>query len=234
MAICAFREAGLLAKPHDFLGIGAGNEPTVFYLTRYARRVLATDLYLAEGWEESANATMLTDPGWHWPFFWRPERLQVAHMNALHLEVPDESFDGIFSSSSIEHFGDHADVARSLDEMYRVLKPGGILSLSTEFRLAGPAPGIPNVLMFTAEDVDQLIVGDRHWQLMERFLPDCSPRTRDSAIDHMEACREQQHVVERIGALWPHHMTYSVYPHIVMQIPTHTFTSFHVALRKQP
>ena len=42
----------------EVLGVGAGNEPTVFWLTNHVRRVFATDLYLAEGWEESASHRM--------------------------------------------------------------------------------------------------------------------------------------------------------------------------------
>ena len=35
------------------------------------------------------------------------------------------SFDGIFSSGSIEHFGDLDSIRQSVEEMYRVLRPGG-------------------------------------------------------------------------------------------------------------
>ena len=63
MAIMAFDAGGLLDGTRHFLGVGAGNEPTIFHLTRHAASVLATDLYLNEGWEESANSSMLTDPG---------------------------------------------------------------------------------------------------------------------------------------------------------------------------
>src|SRR5204862_4394011 len=107
------------------------------------------DLYLEPGdWEQTAATSMLIDPGRHAVIPWNPRRLVVQHMDARELRYEDESFDGIFSSSSIEHFGDHADVERAVSEMFRVLKPGGVLSLSTEFRLAGDGPGLPNVLLF--------------------------------------------------------------------------------------
>ena len=122
MAIMTFDAGGLLDGTRHFLGVGAGNEPTIFHLTRHAASVLATDLYLNEGWEESANSSMLTDPGVHWPMPWAPERLQVRHMDALSLDLEDESFSGVFSSSAIEHFGDRSDVRRAIDEAFRVLR----------------------------------------------------------------------------------------------------------------
>ena len=93
-------EGAALAELAEVLGVGAGNEATCFVLTREVRRVFATDLYLAEGWEESANSSMLTDPQRHWPDDWNERRLVVQHMNALDLQYEDRSMDAVFSSSS--------------------------------------------------------------------------------------------------------------------------------------
>src|SRR5262245_47986595 len=46
MAVSALRQGGALHPDAHVLGVGAGNEPTVFYLTNHARTVHATDLYL--------------------------------------------------------------------------------------------------------------------------------------------------------------------------------------------
>jgi hypothetical protein len=46
MAVRAIRDAGLLHDRAEVLGVGAGNEPTIFWLTTKVRRVFATDLYL--------------------------------------------------------------------------------------------------------------------------------------------------------------------------------------------
>ena len=232
MAVLTFDTCGLLDGTSRILGIGAGNEPTVFHLTRHVAEVVATDLYLAEGWEESANATMLTDPGSHWPMDWVPERLRVAHMDALALDLPDASVDGVFSSSSIEHFGDRDDVARALDEVFRVLRPGGVLSVATEFRLRGDPPGIVGALLFDQHDVEELFLGSRRWSLLEPFDPTTSPATLATAASFAAVNADQQSQIERLGGLWTHHVTYRRYPHIVLETPDHTFTSFHLALRK--
>jgi len=232
MAMRAFARAGLLDERHDFLGVGAGNEPTSFLLTRFAKRVVATDLYLEPGWEESASTSMLTDPGWHWPFAWRPECLEVAHMNALDLRFPDESFHAIFSSSSIEHLGDRRAIARALDEMYRVLTPGGILSISSEYRIAGPPPGVPGVAMFDGSDIDGLFVAGRDWSLVEPFDDALSPSTLETVADFATVNEDQRRQVHELGGHYTHLLEFASYPHIVLSRPPHVFTSFHVALRK--
>ena len=69
---------GALRPDADILGVGAGNGPTIFWLTSQVHLVFATDLYVGQAaWQESANASMLTDPGIHWPGTWNPRRLVV-------------------------------------------------------------------------------------------------------------------------------------------------------------
>jgi SAM-dependent methyltransferase len=53
-------------------------------------------------------------------------------MDARELEFEDESFDVVFSLSSIEHFGSPRDIARASSEVGRVLKPGGYAFIVTE------------------------------------------------------------------------------------------------------
>jgi len=232
MAMRTFADADLLDGQHDVLGVGAGNEPTVFLLTQYVRSVTATDLYLDTGWEETASPSMLSDPASHWPFSWHPKRLQVAHMDACDLRFPDESFRGIFSSSSIEHFGDRRSIARALDEMYRVLTPGGTLSISSEYRIAGPGLGIPGVAMFDTQDIDDLFVADRGWQLVDPFDDEISDATLATALDFDAVVEDQARQIGELGGYWTHLIEFRSYPHIVLSRPPYTFTSFHLALRK--
>ena len=129
MAVMALGAGGALRGDADILGVGAGNEPTQFWLTCCARRVFATDLYLGGDWSESASSSMLLNPAIHWPGRWNKRRLVVQHMDGRELHFEDASLDGVFSSGSIEHFGGYEDVRRSIREMHRVLKPGGWVTL---------------------------------------------------------------------------------------------------------
>jgi len=53
-------------------------------------------------------------------------------MVARRLDVPDASFDFVFSLSSIEHFGGPSDIAQAASEIGRVLRPGGHACVVTE------------------------------------------------------------------------------------------------------
>ena len=233
MAARALEAAGALHERSQVLGVGAGNEPVAFWLTNRVRRVFATDLYLdGADWQESANPTMLIEPSRHWPAAWNPRRLVVQHMNALDLRYEDAAFDAVFSSSSIEHFGGESEVLRAIREMHRVLKPGGVLSLSTELRLDGPAPGIPSTLLFDAEQVRRIFLDSVPWEPMGDVDLYVSPATLateqplDDAIAHLKL-----HIAEH-GEIVFHRLSWNHYPHLVLRSGEHLWTSFHLALRK--
>lgn len=209
----ALVDLGAIHAEADVLGVAAGIEETIFWATNHARRVVATDRYLeSEGWDDDAPRAMLERPGDYAPCPWDPDRLVVEHMDALELGYEDESFDGAFCSSSIEHFGGRAELARALGELYRVLKPGGIASLSTEYRLRGPGPGVPGTLLFDARELVELIVDAQPWKPVQPIELGLSERTRASAIPLAGAESHR--------------------PHIVLDEGEHTFTSVHLALRK--
>ena len=137
----ALVDFGALRGEAEILGVAAGIEETIFWATNHARRVYAIDRYLdAAGWEADAPSSMLVTPGDHARCAWNERRLVVQHMDARELHYEDETFDGIFCTSSHEHFAEESDLRRALAEMWRVLKPGGIVTLATEFRLRGPPP----------------------------------------------------------------------------------------------
>lgn len=235
MAVRSLEAAGVLRRDAEILGVGAGNEPTIFHLTNRVRRVFATDLFLAnEGWEDSANASMLVKPERHWPAAtpWNPRRLVVQHMNALDLHYEDESFEGVFSSSSIEHFGTANEVLQALAEAYRVLKPGGVLSISTEFRLAGPGPGMPGILMFDADDISTMFLEPFDWMPMGPLDLSISAESMASEQQLVELSGEvERHVASR-GFIEFHDLNWQQYPHIVLRHEDRLWTSVHLALRK--
>jgi SAM-dependent methyltransferase len=127
------REVGRLHDGTKALAVGAGDERPVFWLANHIGRVVATDIY-GEGrfaGQEGAG-TMLSDPRSHAPFPYREDRLEVRWMDGRKLDFEDESFDVVFSLSSIEHFGSLDDIAQSMHEMARVLRPGGHAFVTTE------------------------------------------------------------------------------------------------------
>lgn len=236
MAVRALKVGNVLRPGAEVLGVGAGGEPTIFFLTNHVSRVFATDLYLAAGeWSEQAPPLMLTDPGRLWPptAKWQLRRLVVQHMDALDLRYDDETFDGAFSSSSLEHFGKPEEMRQAVREIARVLKPGGVLSLSTEFRLEGPGPGLPGVHLFSEQELREWIVGAADWELLSPLDLTLSDETRRTELPFSEGCADVTAHTQKFGALYFHKLDWSRYPHIVLRSGDHVWTSVHLALRKR-
>jgi SAM-dependent methyltransferase len=126
-------DTGLLRDDAQILSVGAGHEEVLFWLANRVGRVVATDIYGEGGFAEGeADASMLTDPSAFAPYPYREERLEARWMDARALDFPDDTFDAVFSLSSIEHFGTQPDVGRAAREVGRVLKPGGVAFIVTE------------------------------------------------------------------------------------------------------
>ncbi len=105
-------EVGALDDQTRVLAVGAGHETPLFWLANRVGEVVATDIYGEGGFAyREAQDVMLTNPSSLAPYPYREDRLQVRWMDARTLEFPDESFDVVFSLSSIEHFGGPADIA---------------------------------------------------------------------------------------------------------------------------
>jgi SAM-dependent methyltransferase len=232
MAGRALTAAGVLDSHAEIIGIGAGNEPTLFWLTTQVGRVFATDRYLAEGWDESASAAMLTDPGRFWPGAWDPGRLVVQHMDARELRYPDATFAAAFSSSSFEHFGETADVRRAVEEACRVVASGGLISISTELRLAGDPPGFPGVLLFSAEELLDMFVEGLPVEPLGPIDLSVTPDTEATAWPFARFADDVDGHVRERGALYFHELTWSHYPHVVLEHEGRRFTSVHLALRR--
>ena len=85
MTARAFRDLGVLSEDSRILGVGAGHEATIYWLTRHVGQVVATDLYEHEdSWSDTDSGSgMLTDPGRYWEGAWNPDRLEVRNMSGL-------------------------------------------------------------------------------------------------------------------------------------------------------
>ena len=124
------------------LSVGAGHECLLYWLANRVGQVIATDMY-DERWSESrggeGDASVLARPDQHAPFPYRKDRLVFLKMDGRLLGIADASCDVVYSLSSIEHFGGVTGARKAIHEMVRVLKPGGILAVATEWQLSGPS-----------------------------------------------------------------------------------------------
>jgi SAM-dependent methyltransferase len=147
---------GCLVPDARVVSVGAGHEPVLYWLANRVHRVVATDMYggvwQAEGAREGDEA-VFTDPARFAPFAYPQDRLVFLKMDGRFLSFADASFDVAYSLSSIEHFGGFDGARLAVAEMARVLRPGGLLALATEYSLDGP----PHHEAFQPEQVHALI-----------------------------------------------------------------------------
>jgi SAM-dependent methyltransferase len=226
MVMLFLRETGHLDGRSRVLSVGAGDERIVFWLTNHVGEIVATDIY-GEGRfaHREAKPSMLADPSAHAPAYsWRPERLRVLHMDGRRLGFPDASFHAVFTVSSIEHFGTHADIARAASEIGRVLRPGGHAVIVTEcavrlHRLASVRrrPALREVL--SPAELQELIIGPSGLEPMQPLSLDLS----SEAWANMTT-------PQRDGSL--RSTTGKQYPLVLMQIGRSVFTSVCLVLHK--
>ena len=150
------RRLGVMGNDAKVLSVGAGHEGVLYWLANRVGWVVATDLY--EGvWQEvqgrEGDPNVLKHPEAYAPFPYRRDRLSFMRMDGRSLAFRDGTFDLAYSLSSIEHFGGVENAASTLREMGRVLRPGGIVALATEYVLAGP----PHEETFQPSEFMQLI-----------------------------------------------------------------------------
>jgi SAM-dependent methyltransferase len=236
-------EVGALTEDARALAVGAGHEEPLFWMANRISRMVATDIYGEGGFaEREADSSMLTNPNAYAPYPYREDHLQVMSMNALALDFPDESFDIVFSLSSIEHFGQPRAIARAAREMVRVLSPGGQLVIVTECLLGNhPLDWAP--LQFAIRVAT-----------LGRRCPEATPRKR--MIDNLTAAEIERRIVRPtglelvqpldthvsrqsfenltrwVGAGELHPATGRRWPHILLRAQGAPWTSAFLALRK--
>ena len=150
------KQLGKLTADARVLSVGAGHEAPAFWLANHTRRVIATDLYEGD-WQSigalEGDARVVARPRVFAPFRYPDDRLTFMRMNGRQLGFADASFDIAYSLSSIEHFGGVEGAREAVHEMARVVKPGGVVAVATEWCLAHP--GADDV--FTPEEVRHII-----------------------------------------------------------------------------
>ncbi len=147
---------GFIRDDVDVLSVGAGHEAVLYWLANRVKRVIATDMY-GGVWQEAGaregDASVLSNAARFAPFPYSKDRLIFLKMDGRFLAFEDASFDVVYSLSSIEHFDGFRGARLAMDEMARVLKPGGMLALATEYLLSGP----PHHEAFQPEQVHELL-----------------------------------------------------------------------------
>jgi SAM-dependent methyltransferase len=236
------RDVGALREDAELLATGAGHETPLFWLANRVGRVVATDIYGEGGFAgREAESTMLGDPAAFAPYPYREDRLEVRWMDARSLDFPDESFDAVFSLSSIEHFGRPGDIARAAAEMGRVLRPGGHAFVVTEclLRFHPIDSGLVNTIIrgltlgrhcptatprdrqidaFRPRELSSRIVRPSGLRLMQPLRTEVSPET------HENVCRFIGEDLRPESGRW--------HPHILLRGYGAPWTSVCLALEK--
>lgn len=135
------RRLGVLREDAHVLSVGAGHEHVLYWLANHVQQVVATDMYEGDWQDQRAregDPIVLSNPEQYAPFPYRTDHLRFMKMDGRHLEFPDNTFDIAYSLSSIEHFGGVEGAGQTMREMARVIKPGGVLAIATEYIIEGP------------------------------------------------------------------------------------------------
>ena len=232
-------DSGLLSEDTRILSVGAGHETVLFWLANRVAKVVATDIY-GEGafGEQEADRTMLTDPASFAPYPYREAHLEVRHMDARQLEFEDESFEAVFTLSSIEHFGSWADIRRSAREIGRVLRPGGVAFVATECFLGR------SLLAPFVQEAGSKVTGGRVFGAMRVFGPQTllSEIVEPSGLELVQPLdttppETSANLIELDGAGRIRTTTGADYPHVVVRanrfgLRTQRWTSIGLALSK--
>lgn len=133
LCIKGLEDLGIINPKAVGLAVGAGSEAPLYWFANNINRMVATDLY--DNPSHEGTPAMLSNPKAFAPIPYREDRLDVHRMGGDALEFPDGTFDFVFCLSSIEHFGSRAIQRKSMDEMARVLRPGGVACIITELIL---------------------------------------------------------------------------------------------------
>lgn len=210
---------GKLGGSSRVLGVASGHERIAYLLSNLVLGVMATDLYGDTDFSgDEADPGVLVDPDRYAPFPYRKDRLEFRHMDALDLRFDGETFDYAFSFSSIEHFGGLPQAIRAVEEMLRVTKRGGLVSVCTEYLLPGSDADHPE--FFTKDEVSRIadlagaeLVGAIDWTVEDDPVRDFSPSV---------AKRARRKILNAFGR-------YPQYPYTHIAHDGYLWTSVHLA-----
>jgi SAM-dependent methyltransferase len=187
---------GRLRDDTAVISVGAGHECVLYWLANHVGRVIATDMY-DEQWNASrgkeGDARVLANGAIYAPFPYREDRLAFFRMDGRRLAFADATFDVAYSLSSIEHFGGFDGAVAALDEMTRIVKPGGIVVVATEYRLSGPSLAE----VFEPAEIRRLF-GRPRLRLVEPIDENVYRRYRYMPIDLIRLPYQTPHLVVKV------------------------------------
>lgn len=224
IGLIAMKRFDKLNKLSTAVGVGSGIEPLPFYLANKIFHVYATDLYEDnELWKKDAPIEFLKNPKKYASFPYKKDALTVLRMDGTKLEFDDETFDVAFSFSSIEHFGglNHSGALKCMKEIERVLKPGGIAVIATEYILNDKEhPEFFNKRTIYSDLINKL----HKLKPVEPLDLRITTNTLDTVIDH-----------NIIDANWDNmdDEYKRNHPHILLKIGNILFTSIMIVFQKQ-
>jgi len=192
---------GALGPRKKALGVGVGHEPVIYYLANRVSLTVATDLYsgaFVDSHAAEADPGFLKDPSAFAPFPYPRDALRALPADGCTLPFCDNSFDIVWSLSSIEHFGGFRRAADAMREIGRVLRPGGVACIATELILRGPGNGE----YFTRRDLDEWVIrpsGLVPVEPLDDVLP--PPRYLDDPVRLPDEYLRTPHIVLSIGEM---------------------------------
>ena len=145
-SVAAVEELGVVTANATVLGVGAGRAPALFALSTRVAQAIVTDRYLG-----TDLADMLSDAGAHHAGPWDPQRLAVEDMDPAALRLPDESVDIVIGGLSLARTPDRARVVAAVAEIARVLRPGGVASITLQVALDGAGDACADGALTVAE-----------------------------------------------------------------------------------
>ncbi|AYG62423.1 class I SAM-dependent methyltransferase [Rhizobium jaguaris] len=229
MMLRTLSDHGVLRPGAVLAGVGAGTEETTFAIAAKGCVVFPTDRYLeTTPWSDVAPAGMMVRPNQFSQFDCPRGSIIPVHSDARVLSLPSNFFDGVYSAGSIEHFGSIEAVAAAAEEIGRILKPGGIAVLSTEFRLDGPVDKqwfSDDCILFTPALLQEHIIESSGLEVIGTPVYTTSQDTYDSRvvlIEFLQKAKSMTSLSDKKNA----------YPNLVLYHDGYLFCSVHLALRK--
>lgn len=226
MIFLALRKLGFLKNSALGLSMGGGNERVLYSIARHIRRLTVTDLYdSGTTWDCARTADPVEYIRASKPFPVDDSKLQVLRMDMRNLKFEDNSFDFCYSSCAFEHIGGHDDFVRHLNEVQRVLKPGGVYVFTTEFLFGPDTIRDPNNYIFSGE-------------YLSRILQECRLEVAVSPNVRLTPHRSNfplPHNIRNLAYYSGDHWLMPFlenYPHLQLLRGHHPFTSILLVLRK--